>query len=183
MPTELTVPTGRWHQPAWPGGLAEPVCRPGHTRKSSLPRCPLRDALCGAGSTSAAAPGSPQVRAIQELWGGLRSGPAAVLIHSAHLPNVTWEPGAPSMGQVTCTILPKPVQSVSREFQRAHSLLRTLCLRMHGVGSLWRAQELLLPLDVQKPALHTVQFKNSDLKPSGRVDQSTALRPTSPCLA
>ena len=51
------------------------------------------------------------------------------------------------------------------------------------VCSLWWAQELRLSLDVQKPALHTVQFKDSSLKPSGRVDQSAALSPTSPCLA
>lgn len=142
----------------------------------SSERCPVwsRQHLCC----------SSPVRAVQELRGGLRSGPAAVLVHSAHLPDVTWEPGAPSTGQATCTILPKPVQSVSREFRRAHSLPRTLCVHMHVcVWSLWRAQGLLLPLGVQKPALHTVQFKDSSLKPSGRVDQSTALRPTSPCLA
>ena len=51
------------------------------------------------------------------------------------------------------------------------------------VCSLWWAQEMRLSLDVQKPALHTVQFKDSSLEPSGRVDQSAALSPTSPCLA
>ena len=51
--------------------------------------------------------------------GGLRSGLAAARrsdfwVHSAQCPDVTGEPGAPSLGQATRTILPKPVQSVTR---------------------------------------------------------------------
>lgn len=124
MPTELTVQQG--------GGISQLGRGPGRTRESSLPRCPLREAPCGAGSTSAVAPGSPPVRAVQELRGGLRSGPAAVLVHSSPSPRCHVGARRPFHGAATCTILPKPVQSVSRESQRAHSLLRPLCVSVHA---------------------------------------------------